>query len=106
MWSGILGSIYHMSSRIRDEAETPGPLRLGILHDDHVDDLSPIFEVFLQRIISRAVVQPPDEQLANMFRLLILQQAESSKRITRACGRHLVTERTHADREIIRKHPP
>lgn len=46
------------------------PLRLGIFHDDDIDDVAPLFKMLLQRFVRRPVVEAADENLAEMLRLL------------------------------------
>lgn len=69
MRSSSLRIIHHARSRIRDEAESSRSLSFRILHDDHIDNLSPLLEVALQRLICGAVIKSSDEELACAFRL-------------------------------------
>lgn len=69
MGPSVLRVVYHVRSGVRDESEAAGALGLGVLHDDDVDDLAPLFEVLAERFVGGAVVEAADEELAELFRL-------------------------------------
>lgn len=81
MGTGVLRIVDHVRAGVGDESEATRPLRLGVLHHDHVHNLAPLLEVGLQRVVGGAVVQATDEQLAQVLQLADVLRGTRTKEL-------------------------
>jgi hypothetical protein len=67
----VLRIIYHVRFGVRDEAETAGSLRFGVLHNDDIHNFTPFLKMGLQRFVRSTVIQSSDKDFAMNLGLVL-----------------------------------